>query len=256
MVKPKKHLGQHFLTDDAISHRVVSLLDDGVAYSSILELGPGTGALTQFLIKQSKPLFVLELDQESIGYLKQNYPSTALTILQGDFLKVDLNTLFSEPFVLVGNFPYNISSQIMFKVLDYKESIPLVVGMFQKEVAERIASPPGSKQYGILSVLLQTWYNVEYVFTVDAEKFDPPPKVQSGVIRLKRNQRLSIPIPEKFFKQVVKSAFNQRRKTLRNALKSILPPDLRQDAIFNKRAEELSVDDFIAIAKSIHNLTV
>jgi 16S rRNA (adenine1518-N6/adenine1519-N6)-dimethyltransferase len=248
-VSPKKHLGQHFLTDLGIAQRIADSLP---AYERIVELGPGTGVLTQFLEKRGVDLHLIEIDRESIPWLHAHFPLLEGHIHEGDFLNVDLHRMLNPPFALIGNFPYNISSQIFFRVLEYKDSIPCVVGMVQKEVGKRITSGPGGKENGILSILLQTWYHCEYLFTVKPGVFNPPPKVDSGVIRLTRNERTTLPVEEAFYKRVVKTAFNQRRKTLRNALKSlILSADLPDDGILQRRAEELSVEDFIHLALSI-----
>jgi 16S rRNA (adenine1518-N6/adenine1519-N6)-dimethyltransferase len=248
-VNPKKHLGQHFLTDLSIAQRIADSLPD---HARILELGPGTGVLTQFLEKRGVELHLIEIDRESIPWLHKHFPALRSFVHEGDFLKMDLHRLLEPPFALIGNFPYNISSQIFFRVLDYKDSIPCVVGMVQKEVGKRITSGPGGKENGILSVLLQTWYHCEYLFTVKPGVFNPPPKVESGVIRLTRNERKSLPVEEAFFIRVVKAGFNQRRKTLRNALKSlILPQEIQGMEVFNRRAEELSVEEFIQLAQSI-----
>jgi 16S rRNA (adenine1518-N6/adenine1519-N6)-dimethyltransferase len=257
-VKAKKHLGQHFLKDQEICNQIADELQPNGRYSKILEIGPGMGALTKSLLEQNKAeIYVIDIDKESIVYLHDNFKilSNQNRIIDGDFLKMDLTQLFGEePFAVAGNFPYNISSQILFKVLDYRHQIPEVVGMFQKEVAERIAHPPGSKAYGILSVLLQAFYNISYCFTVDEHKFIPPPKVKSGVIRLVRNEVQTLDCDEKLFKLVVKTAFNQRRKTLRNSLKSLIPSANSLDAIFDKRPEQLAVSEFIYITKIIENL--
>jgi len=255
MVKAKKHLGQHFLKDDSISERIVASLTGHGEYKQILEIGPGTGALTQFLVKTSYEVNLLDIDQESIDYLKITYPFLLNAIFKSDFINDPLPEKLKVPYAIIGNFPYNISSQIMFKVIDLKEEVPEVVGMFQKEVAERLVSPPGSKKYGILSVLLQAWYDGEYLFTVDEHVFDPPPKVKSGVIRFKRNTRTSLGVSEKTFKMIIKLAFNQRRKTLRNSLKSIINEkgiDSSSD-FFNKRPEQLSVDEFIGLTRMIED---
>lgn len=251
MVKAKKHLGQHFLKDDSISEKIVNLLTGHGGYTQVLEIGPGTGALTQFLVKTNYDLHLLDIDQESIDYLKIEYPFLLNTIYKSDFINDPLPEKIKSPFAIIGNFPYNISSQIMFKVIDLKEEVSEVVGMFQKEVAERLVAPPGSKTYGILSVLLQAWYDGEYLFTVDEDVFDPPPKVKSGVIRFKRNERTSLGVSERLFKMTVKLAFNQRRKTLRNSLKSMINEkgiDASGD-LFNKRPEQLSVEEFIEITR-------
>lgn len=251
-VKPKKALGQHFLKDDDIARRIADTLEN---YKSlpVLEIGPGMGKLTRPLLDNGHNLTVVELDVESVAYLTLNFPELQGRILGEDFLKCDLSTLFPEKFCVIGNYPYNISSQIFFKVLDYKDNIPCCSGMIQKEVAERLASPPGSKAYGILSVLLQAWYDVEYLFTVSEHVFDPPPKVKSAVIRMTRNNVTSLGCDENLFKKVVKTAFNQRRKTLRNSLKPILGDAVKMmtDEVYNLRPEQLSVADFIALTQQI-----
>lgn len=244
-IKPKKFLGQHFLKDLSIAGRIADTLDD-FQDLPVVEVGPGMGVLTQFLIEKKKDLTVVEIDRDSVPYLQAHYPALAGRIIEGDFLTLDLSVLYSVPFCVIGNYPYNISSQILFKVLDYKDQIPCCSGMFQKEVAERIAASPGRKSYGIISVLLQAWYNVEYLFTVDEHVFDPPPKVKSAVIRLVRNKTEKLNCDEKLFKTVVKTSFNQRRKTLRNSMKPLLGKDCEAytDPIFDKRPEQLSVADF------------
>lgn len=246
-VKAKKHLGQHFLTDLDIAKNIVDALTLAKQYNTVLEVGPGMGVLTQFLIENDNyQTFPVDIDRESIGYLAEKYPSLKGKIIYGDFLKMNLNEVAkNEAFAVIGNFPYNISSQILFKVLDYKNQIPEVVGMFQKEVAERVAAPPGSKTYGITSVLLQAFYDIEYLFTVDEDVFDPPPKVKSAVIRLIRNDKQSLDCDEKRFKQVVKMAFNQRRKMLRKSLKSLLNESNKDHEILTQRPEQLSVADFV-----------
>ncbi|WP_446775797.1 16S rRNA (adenine(1518)-N(6)/adenine(1519)-N(6))-dimethyltransferase RsmA [Macellibacteroides fermentans] len=248
LVKPKKSLGQHFLKDLSIARRIAETLSD-YKHLPVLEIGPGMGVLTTFLLEEGHDLSVVELDRESVAYLNENFPALAGRILAEDFLKLDLETLFEGPFCVIGNYPYNISSQIFFKVLDYKEKVPCCSGMIQKEVAERLASGPGKKAYGILSVLLQAWYDIEYLFTVDASVFNPPPKVQSAVIRMVRNKRESLGCDEKLFKSVVKTSFNQRRKTLRNSMKPLLGKDFPDYAlpIFDKRPEQLSVEQFIEL---------
>jgi len=248
-VKAKKHLGQHFLTDLNIAQQIVEALSLKEKYTTVVEVGPGMGVLTQFLIKNKNyQTFVVDVDRESIGYLVDKYPILKGNIIYGDFLRLDLNDIVkNKSFAVIGNFPYNISSQILFKVLDFKEQIPEVVGMFQKEVAERIAAESGSKTYGITSVLLQAFYNIEYLFTVNAEVFDPPPKVQSAVIRLTRNEKNALNCDEKRFKQVVKMAFNQRRKTMRNSLKSLINDEIKENDIFNLRPEQLSVEQFVGL---------
>lgn len=250
-VRAKKHLGQHFLTDMTVCERMTSAIEvDSI--KRVLEVGPGMGALTQFLLKREDfETHVVEVDKESVLYLNENFADLKDKIYELDFLKVNLEELMGkDSFIVAGNFPYNISSQILFKVLDYKDQIPLVVGMFQKEVAERIAEKPGTKKYGITSVLLQAYYDIEYLFTVEPHHFNPPPKVKSGVIKLTRNKVKKLDCDEKFFKQVVKLAFNQRRKTLRNSLKSLIHDGVNKDEdIFSLRAERLSVTDFIRLSK-------
>ncbi len=250
-VRAKKHLGQHFLTDKNIAEKIAHSLT-GNGYTKAIEIGPGMGVLTQYLLEMPHETWVAEIDTESVAYLKAHYPNLSPRIIEGDFLKLNLNNYFTEPFAVIGNFPYNISSQILFKVLDFKELIPEAVGMFQKEVAERVASEKGSKTYGILSVLLQAYYDIEYLFTVHENVFNPPPKVKSGVIRLIRKENYSLACDEKLFFRVVKTAFNQRRKTLRNALKTFnLEPHISSQEIFNFRAEQLSVQQFIELTQLI-----
>jgi 16S rRNA (adenine1518-N6/adenine1519-N6)-dimethyltransferase len=246
-VKPKKHLGQHFLTNLNIARRIVDSLSLTKPYKNVVEVGPGMGVLTQYLMEnKSYQTFPVDVDRESIGFLVEKFPSLKGSIIYGDFLKMDLKEVITkEPFAVIGNFPYNISSQILFKVLDYKEQIPEVVGMFQKEVAERIAAGPGSKTYGITSVLLQAYYDIEYLFTVDEHVFDPPPKVKSAVIRLIRNKKIKLDCDEKLFKTVVKMAFNQRRKMMRKSLKSLLSETNKDHEILTKRPEQLGVDEFV-----------
>ncbi len=251
-VRAKKNLGQHFLNDKNIAKRIVdSLHSKGV--SRVLEIGPGMGVLTQFLIQNNHyETSVVEIDRESVEYLEKYYPELKQRIISADFLRLKLNDYFSEPFAIIGNFPYNISSQIFFKILEYRNQIPEVVGMLQKEVAERLAEPPGSKTYGILSVLLQAYYNIEYLFTVHENVFTPPPKVKSGVIRLTRNNREYLNCDEKLFTSIVKMAFNQRRKTMRNSLKSLINnTELKANPIFDKRPEQLSVAEFESLARMI-----
>ncbi len=248
-VKAKKHLGQHFLKDLSIAQRIAESLTGHGQYKKVLEVGPGTGALTQFLLQNSKyETTVAEVDRESIEYLNKFYPQLAGRILNQDFLHMDFSRYTTEPFAVAGNFPYNISTQIMFRVYENRNQVPEVVGMFQKEVAERICEKPGSKAYGILSVLLQAFYNCEYLFTVSEDVFDPPPKVKSGVIRLTRNEVMNLPCDEAFFKTVVKTAFNQRRKTLRNSIKSLNLKGVNDD-LFDKRPEQLSVEQFIRLTQ-------
>lgn len=249
-VRAKKALGQHFLTNDAIAQRIADALGSDGALN-VLEVGCGTGALTKHLLQRSDiRLKGIEIDDESIEYLRENYPALMPNLYAADFLKTDLRKIFPEgDFAVIGNFPYNISSQIFFKILDYRESVPQVVGMLQKEVAERLASGPGNKSYGILSVLLQAWYDIDYLFTVGEREFSPPPKVKSAVIRLKRNTRTELGCDEAKFKQVVKTAFNQRRKTLRNSLKPIGVEVPEEYA--GRRPEQLDVEQFIDLTKKI-----
>ena len=252
-VKPKKFLGQHFLKDLQVAQDIANTVD-ACPELPILEVGPGMGVLTQFLMTKERPLKVVELDFESVAYLRENFPALGNNIIEQDFLKMDLTQLFEgKPFVLTGNYPYNISSQIFFKMLDYKDLIPCCTGMIQKEVAERMAAGPGSKTYGILSVLIQAWYRVEYLFTVHEHVFNPPPKVKSAVIRMTRNETQELGCNEKLFKQIVKTTFNQRRKTLRNSISPILEKGnpLSADPIFNKRPEQLSVQDFIDLTNRV-----
>ena len=244
-VRAKKNLGQHFLKDDGIAHRIAQTLD-GFPTLPVLEVGPGTGMLTRHLLELGRDLTVVEIDRESVTYLKTHFPSLENHILEQDFLKMNLQNLFKGKFCLIGNYPYNISSQIFFKLLDYKELIPCCSGMIQKEVAERMSAPPGNKTYGILSVLLQAWYDIEYLFTVSEQAFIPPPKVKSAVVRLTRNGRKSLDCNEKLFKTVVKAGFNQRRKMLHNSIKSLLPKgsSLPDDPMLRQRPEELSIKQF------------
>jgi len=252
-VKAKKHLGQHFLTDLSIAKNIVEALKQTSKYKKVVEVGPGMGVLTQFLIEHNEyQTFPIDVDRESIGYLVEKYPELKGNIIYGDFLKMNLTDLAgSDAFAVIGNFPYNISTQILFKVLDYKDQIPEVVGMFQKEVAERFAAAPGSKTYGITSVLLQAFYDVEYLFTVGRDVFDPPPKVQSAVIRFTRNNESKLNCDEKKFKQVVKMAFNQRRKMMRKSLKALLNDSIKDNNVFTKRPEQLSVQKFVEITNLI-----
>ena len=246
-VKPKKSLGQHFLTDLSIAERIAGTLDAYIGIP-VVEVGPGMGVLTQFLIEKGHGLHVVELDEESVEYLHDNFPALDGRIIAGDFLQLNLSDIYNGQFCVIGNYPYNISSQIFFKVLDYRDQIVCCSGMLQKEVAERITSGPGSKAYGILSVLLQAWYDMEYLFTVNENVFNPPPKVKSGVIRLTRNKRTSLDCDENFFKTVVKTSFGQRRKTLRNSVRSLAAnPSVLSDPIFNMRPEQLSVEEFVKL---------
>ena len=250
LVRPKKYLGQHFLKNTDVARRIAVSLPDG-SPASVLEIGPGMGMLTQFLLQQPQiDLKVVEIDHESVVYLQQHFPQ--LEILEKDFLQLDLREIYSHPFCIIGNFPYNISSQIFFKVLDYKELIPSVVGMVQKEVAERLASPPGNKSYGIVSVLLQADYDIKYLFTVDETVFYPPPKVKSAVISLTRKENPEKGYDEQLFRRVVKTAFNQRRKTLRNSLKSIVPSHpMYAEPFFDLRPEQLDVKAFIELTNKV-----
>lgn len=254
-VKPKKFLGQHFLKDLQVASDIADTVD-ACPSLPILEVGPGMGVLTQYLIPKNRSLKVVELDFESVAYLRENFSILGNNIIEQDFLRMDLAKLFDgSPFVLTGNYPYNISSQIFFKMLEYKDLIPCCTGMIQKEVAERIAAAPGSKTYGILSIFIQAWYKVEYLFTVHEHVFNPPPKVKSAVIRMTRNETTRLGCDEKLFRQIVKTTFNQRRKTLRNSIASILPKDnpLSADPIFNKRPEQLSIEEFIALTNRVEN---
>ena len=247
-VKPKKYLGQHFLNDENIAQSITDLLS--AEKRKVVEIGPGMGVLTKYLLQKDIDLKLVELDKDSIIYLTLHFPAIEESIIEADFLQVDLQTTFDSPFSIIGNFPYNISSQILFTIFENKNQIPEVVGMFQKEVAERVVAKKG-KQRDILSVFLQAYYDVEYCFTVDEHVFNPPPKVKSGVIKLNRNNVKELPCEQQKFKQIVKAGFNQRRKTLRNALKSFsLKDDLRIERLMQKRAEELSVEDWIVITLS------
>ncbi len=247
-VRAKKALGQHFLTDQSIAMKIVDSLGRSEV-RDVLEIGPGMGVLTQYLLKRDDiDLKLVELDGESVEYLLTHFPGMQGKLYQADYLRLDIHTLFQDKYRVIGNFPYNISSQIFFKILEDKDRVPEVVCMIQKEVAERIAEKPGSKTYGILSVLLQAWYDIDYIVSVGSGAFCPPPKVQSAVIRLRRNSRSSLGCDEKLFKTVVKTAFNQRRKTLRNALKPLLGDSVdSSNPIFDLRAERLSVEDFVSL---------
>jgi len=249
-VRAKKNLGQHFLKDKEIAERIVDSLQAGNV-NKVLEIGPGMGVLTQFLLKKkSFETYAVEIDRESVEYLNNHYPEMKDRIISSDFLRMRLDQHFTEPFAIIGNFPYNISSQIFFNILNYRDQIPEVVGMLQKEVAERLAAGPGSKTYGILSVFLQAYYNIEYLFTVNEDVFSPPPKVKSGVIRLTRNQTTKLSCDERQFFGIVKMAFNQRRKTMRNSLKSLIVSDvLKVNPIFDKRPEQLGVAEFEMITR-------
>lgn len=251
-MRAKKHLGQHFLKDLNIAQRIVDGLSGHGGYDRVLEIGPGMGVLTQFLLpKNNFTTHVIEIDTESVAYLEKHYPDLAARIIAGDFLKFNPGDYFTGKFAIIGNFPYNISSQIFFRALEIRDRIPEIVCMLQKEVAQRIASPPGNKDYGILSVLLQAFYDIDYLVSVPPGAFDPPPKVQSGVIRLRRNSVTALECDEKLFFRVVKTAFNQRRKTLRNALKPV--GEIPDHPLLNKRAEQLSVQDFVTLTLLAQN---
>ncbi|WP_435624406.1 16S rRNA (adenine(1518)-N(6)/adenine(1519)-N(6))-dimethyltransferase RsmA [Flagellimonas sp.] len=266
LVKAKKHLGQHFLKDEAIAKQIANTLSLQ-GYTNVIEIGPGMGVLTKYLLLRDMDLVAMDLDSESIVYLNHSFPlehpnvlakNGRLNVIEADFLKFDLKQLYGdEQFAITGNFPYNISSQIVFKVLEMRNQIPEFSGMFQKEVAQRICETPGSKTYGILSVLVQAFYEAEYLFTVHPQVFDPPPKVQSGVLRLTRKSEFKLPCDEHLFFKVVKMAFNQRRKTLRNSLKTFnLSDNLKEDAIFGQRPEQLDVADFVTLTQQIANDSV
>lgn len=250
-VRAKKALGQHFLRDTQVCERIAGLVTGYGGTARLLEIGPGMGVLTQLLLRGPLEVHAVELDRESVAYLKQHFPALTPNLYEADFLKMPLPQV---PFALVGNFPYNISSQIFFRVLEARDRIPEVVCMLQKEVAQRIASPPGSRDYGILSVLLQAWYDIRYHFTVPPGAFDPPPKVHSGVIRLQRNATASLACDEKLFFQVVKTAFNQRRKTLRNALKPL--GVVFEHALLEKRAEQLGTAEFVSLTQAIEQARI
>ncbi len=255
-VKAKKHLGQHFLTDKGTCQRIADQYRQHQGCKKVLEIGPGMGALTEYLLKKELDVWVMEIDDESVPYLKKHFPDLDKKIIEADFLKVNLKEYMGEEaFAVVGNFPYNISSQILFKCLEYRNQIPEIMGMFQREVAWRIAEKPGTKQYGILSVLMQAYYDIEYCFTVDEHVFNPPPKVKSGVIRCTRNKRKSLPCDEVLFKQVVKMSFNQRRKTIRNSIKALLKGNKVDHPFMALRPETLSVEQFIELTQIIENLT-
>jgi 16S rRNA (adenine1518-N6/adenine1519-N6)-dimethyltransferase len=263
VLKQKKHLGQHFLTDEGIAKNIADALTEN-GYDNVLEIGPGMGVLTKYLLEKKSKVTVIELDRESIAYLRDTFPlehvklntsKDKFEIIEGDFLKKDLSEIFKKKQVaIIGNFPYNISTQIVFKAIDNREFVPEFAGMFQKEVAQRIAEKEGSKIYGILSVLTQAFFDVEYLFTVPPEVFNPPPKVDSGVIRFIRKKDYSLPVDEKLFFRVVKTAFNQRRKMLRSSLKSFnLSDSLKEEPIFAKRPEQLSVQQFFELTEKIAN---
>ena len=254
-VRPKKNLGQHFLTDLSIAKAIADTVD-ACPGLPVLEVGPGMGVMTQYLVEKPRPLKVVEIDRESVAYLNEHFPKLRENILGEDFLRMDLNTVFDgQPFVLTGNYPYDISSQIFFKMLDNKELIPCCTGMIQREVALRMASEPGTKAYGILSVLIQAWYNVEYLFTVDEHVFNPPPKVKSAVIRMTRNEVTDLGCDERLFKRLVKTVFNQRRKMLRVSLKQMLPADSSlftlHSSLLTKRPEQLSIPQFVELTNLV-----
>ncbi|MGB2184793.1 MAG: 16S rRNA (adenine(1518)-N(6)/adenine(1519)-N(6))-dimethyltransferase RsmA [Flavobacteriaceae bacterium] len=250
-VRPKKHLGQHFLTDLNIAQNIAGALT-GVDYQDVLEVGPGMGVLTQYLLQTKHTIHAIEVDNESVDYLNTNFPKLEPNLVFGDFLNCNLAKDFPSPLAIIGNFPYNISSQILFKTLENRSQIPEFVGMFQKEVAERICEPPGSKAYGILSVLTQSFYDTEYLFNVNRFVFDPPPKVASAVLRLRRKETIDLNCDERLYFRVVKTAFQQRRKTLRNSLKTFsLSTNLKEDTIFGQRPEQLGVSDFVRITNLI-----
>ncbi|MDR3261547.1 MAG: 16S rRNA (adenine(1518)-N(6)/adenine(1519)-N(6))-dimethyltransferase RsmA [Tannerella sp.] len=251
-ILPKKALGQHFLKDSGIARRIAETLSDYHGLP-VLEVGPGAGVLTRFLLDAAHDLSVVEVDRESVEYLHRHFPALEGRILSADFLQLDLTGLYpaGTPFCIIGNYPYHISSQIFFKALDYREQVVCCSGMIQKEMAERIAAGPGSKTYGIISALIQPWYDVEYLFTVSEEVFDPPPKVKSAVIRMTRNQRKALDCDEQLYRKVVKTSFNQRRKTLRNSMKPLLGKDFPDYAqpIFDLRPEQLSVEQFMELTR-------
>ena len=252
-VRPKKFLGQHFLTDLSVASRIADTVD-ACPQIPVLEVGPGMGVLTQYLLEKDRELKVVEIDRESVPYLHAHFPSLGDNIIEADFLKMDLTTAFDgQKFVLTGNYPYNISSQIFFKMLENKDLIPCCTGMIQKEVAERLAAAPGSKAYGVLSVLIQAWYDVEYLFTVHENVFNPPPKVKSAVVCMRRNGKTELGCDEKLFRRIVKTVFTMRRKMIRNGMKQIVGKDcpLLADEIFNRRPEQLSVAEFVDLTNQV-----
>ncbi len=259
-VRPKKNLGQHFLTDLNVAKAIADTVD-ACPNLPVLEVGPGMGVLTQYLIEKPRELRVVEIDRESVAYLHERFPQLTEKVIEGDFLRMDLSQLFNGgQFVLTGNYPYDISTQIFFKMLDNKELIPCCTGMIQREVAQRMASTPGTKAYGILSVLTQAWYSVEYLFTVDEHVFNPPPKVKSAVIRMTRNEVTDLGCDEKLFKRVVKTVFNQRRKMLRVSLKQIVPADVLANVtdgndILTRRPEQLSIPEFVELTNKVQAWT-
>lgn len=252
-VKPKKFLGQHFLTDLNVAHRIADTVDacPGIP---VLEVGPGMGVLTQYIIPKEREFKVVEIDFDSVPYLHEHFPQLGDNIIEGDFLKMNLHDVFDgRPFVLTGNYPYNISSQIFFKMVENRDLTPCCTGMIQKEVAERMAAKPGTKSYGVLSVLIQAWYDVEYLFTVDENVFNPPPKVKSAVIRLTRNSKAELGCDEKLFRRIVKTVFTMRRKMMRNGMKQILGKDspMLADPLFTNRPEQLSVQEYIDLTNKV-----
>ena len=255
-VRPKKNLGQHFLTDLSIASRIADTVD-ACPHLPVLEVGPGMGVLTQYLTVKERPVKVVEIDDESVAYLHNHFPALSSQIIADDFLKMDLHTVFDgQPFVLTGNYPYDISSQIFFKMIDNRDLIPCCTGMIQREVAQRIASAPGTKAYGILSVMIQAWYDVEYLFTVDENVFNPPPKVKSAVIRMTRNDNRTLGCDEQLFKRVVKTVFNQRRKMLRVSLRQIIdaanvPADFFEHELMTKRPEQLALQQFVELTNYV-----
>lgn len=253
-VRAKKHLGQHFLKDEEVAEKISNTLTFK-GYKNVLEIGPGMGVLTKYLIEKDIEVIGMELDKESVNYLEEHYKNKNLQIIPADFLKFDLTNFFNgEQYAITGNFPYNISTQIVFKTLEWRDQIPEFTGMFQKEVAKRICEKEGSKTYGIMSVLVQAFYDAEYLFTVPPTVFQPPPKVESGVLRLRRREDYSLPCNEKMFFKVVKTAFQQRRKTMRNSLKVFnLSDKLKEDTIFGQRPEQLSVSQFIALTQKLED---
>ena len=253
VVKPKKFLGQHFLTDLSVAQRIANTIDV-CPELPVLEVGPGMGVLTQYILKKSREFKVVEIDFDSVPYLHEHFPELGDNIIEVDFLQMNLCEVFDgRPFVLTGNYPYNISSQIFFKMIEHRDLIPCCTGMIQKEVAERMAASPGSKTYGVLSVLVQAWYDVEYLFTVPETVFNPPPKVKSAVIRLMRNEKSALGCDEQLFRRIVKTVFTMRRKMMRNGMKQILGKDssLLTDSVFTQRPEQLSVQDYIDLTNRV-----
>lgn len=254
-VRAKKHLGQHFLNDKNAAQRIADALDPKLGFTQVLEVGPGMGVLSDFLLqKEDFETFLIDIDDESIEFLQDKYPQLGPRLIHGDFLNLDFLQYFGDKMAVIGNYPYNISSQILFKILEERDRVVQMAGMFQKEVAERCVAKPGSKEYGILSVFLQAYYNVEYLFTVKAGAFNPPPKVLSGVMRMTRNTTSQLDCDEKLFWKVVKAGFNQRRKTLRNSLSGVVPKDKMSDnPLYELRAERLTVADFVTLTNEISN---